>query len=99
MRFWLLRRSCLTPPPPLWQLASRALAGEVFDLSTVYLTTVDPVRWFQRLSQKWSRDFSNAVARAFVAGAPPEWLGPGRFELHRAELTSCPGRTQDVCCT
>ena len=72
-------------------------AGEVFDLSTVDLTTVDLVWWFQRFSQKWSRDFSNAAARAFVAGAPPEWLGPGRFELHRAELTSCPGRTYPGC--
>ena len=41
MRFWLLRRSCLTPPPP------PVAAGEVFDLSTVDLTTVDLVWWFQ----------------------------------------------------
>ena len=41
-------------------------------------------RAFRSFSQKWSRDFSNAAARAFVAGAPPESLGLGRFELHRA---------------
>ena len=82
LRFWLLRCSC-PPPPPV-------AAGEVF-----VLDTVDLVRWFQPVVVTWL--FSNAAARAFVAGAPPEWLGPWRFELHRAELTSCPGCTYPGC--
>ena len=94
MRFWLLRRSCLTPPPP------PVAAGEVFDLSTVDLTTVDLVWWFQRFSQKWSRDFSNAAhVRLWRGHLRSGWVQGGLSctELSLRAEQGVP--TLDVCCT